>query len=209
MANDDEIVHWFLANRISAEQRASYLSVQGSDVDVPEIDTCEIGDPKDIDVGTTRQRAPANSRRSHFHSDDGEMGDDPDYSDGDATWVPAPAMAFDSHVELKLFLETYARKLPVMSVTLPFRCSASNEICSSSQNNVQFKAFATKERSVKLFGHDGAWARGRSLVVVDNRIDNPNYNPQATHTAILRSQARKKIEPFEQLARSEFLSRTT
>ncbi|SPQ96011.1 unnamed protein product (mitochondrion) [Plasmodiophora brassicae] len=142
MANDDEIVHWFLANRISAEQLASYLSVQGSDVDVPEIDTCETGDPKDIDVQQDSVHPPT-VEDPIFHSDDGEMGDDPDYSDGDATWVPAPAMAFDSHVELKLFLETYARK-------------------TACHINVQFKAFATKERSVKLFGHDGAWARGHA-----------------------------------------------
>ncbi|SPQ99108.1 unnamed protein product (mitochondrion) [Plasmodiophora brassicae] len=110
------------------------------------MDPCDIDDP--CDIGALEDSAHRSTTETmQLPSDDGETG----HSDGnDTPWVPAPAMTFDIHVEVKHFLEAYAKK-------------------TGFHINVQFKTFAKKERSIELFGNDGAWVREQD--VSTTRID--------------------------------------
>ncbi|CEO97871.1 hypothetical protein PBRA_005985 [Plasmodiophora brassicae] len=67
--------------------------------------------------------------------DDGDTGQD------SVCGVPAPGMEFETQLELKNFIEGFAKRTGCRVI-------------------IKFKTFAKASRSVELFGHEGAWARG-------------------------------------------------
>ncbi|CEP03525.1 hypothetical protein PBRA_009410 [Plasmodiophora brassicae] len=67
--------------------------------------------------------------------DDGDTGQDA------VCGVPAPGMEFETQLELKNFIEGFAKRTGCRII-------------------IKFKTFAKASRSVELFGHEGAWARG-------------------------------------------------